>query len=198
MLPAPARIAAAPSPSSRTCWNPAVPPPPVGGAPVGIGVLCVGVGAGLLGELLADGLLEGLGDGLAEGLADGLDEGELGGPVPVSGDGLPSAGVGVAEGLPEDDDVGGSDAEGEGVVQAETAAEMSRAAMAQPAAVNHARSPVRALRVCPFMQPPRGSRPVAFPSRRGAPVTDVGREGAWPTRSLRAPAEGSPVKGRGP
>src|SRR5216684_6336256 len=36
MLPAPARIAAAPSPNSRASCNPAVPPPPVGGAAVGI------------------------------------------------------------------------------------------------------------------------------------------------------------------
>jgi hypothetical protein len=35
MLPAPARIAAPPSPKSMTSWTPAVPPPPVPGAAVG-------------------------------------------------------------------------------------------------------------------------------------------------------------------
>src|ERR1035441_3397266 len=57
MLPAPARIAATPSPKSRASWNPAVPPPPVGGAAVGNG-LAAGLG-------VADGLAEGLAEGLA-------------------------------------------------------------------------------------------------------------------------------------
>jgi hypothetical protein len=35
MLPAPARIASTPRQNSRTCWNPAVPPPPVPGAALG-------------------------------------------------------------------------------------------------------------------------------------------------------------------
>src|SRR5579864_9359276 len=38
MLPAPARIAPAPTASSRPSWNPAVTPPPVTGAPLGTGV----------------------------------------------------------------------------------------------------------------------------------------------------------------
>jgi hypothetical protein len=45
MLPAPATIAAAPSASSRPSWNPAVPPPPVTGGWVGIGL---GDGLGLV------------------------------------------------------------------------------------------------------------------------------------------------------
>jgi hypothetical protein len=44
MLPAPATIAAAPTASSRPSWNPAVLPPPVTGAPLGIVVDWVGVG----------------------------------------------------------------------------------------------------------------------------------------------------------
>jgi hypothetical protein len=48
MPPAPARIASAPRQSSRTCWNPAVPPPPVLGAAAGIEV-SDGLGAGGLG-----------------------------------------------------------------------------------------------------------------------------------------------------
>jgi hypothetical protein len=51
MLPAPARIASTPRQNSRTCWNPAVPPPPVPGAGVG--------------KVLADGLGDGGGLGLA-------------------------------------------------------------------------------------------------------------------------------------
>jgi hypothetical protein len=53
MLPAPARIASTPRQNSRTCWNPAVPPPPVPGAAAG--------------KELADGL--GDGDGLGLGVA---------------------------------------------------------------------------------------------------------------------------------
>src|SRR5712692_8626524 len=58
MLPAPTSIAAPPRPKSRASWNPAVPPPPVGGAAVGNG--------------LADGL--GVADalGVADGDADGV------------------------------------------------------------------------------------------------------------------------------
>jgi hypothetical protein len=52
MLPAPARIASTPRQNSRTCWNPAVPPPPVPGA--------------ALGNERADGL--GDGDGLGLGV----------------------------------------------------------------------------------------------------------------------------------
>src|SRR5271165_388392 len=39
MLPAPASTAAVPSPRSRASCNPAVPPPPVGGATVGISLV---------------------------------------------------------------------------------------------------------------------------------------------------------------
>jgi len=64
MLPAPARIAAAPMANSRPSCRPAVPPPPVTGASVGYDV--VGDGDGL-----------GLGLGLALGEADGLAEGDV-------------------------------------------------------------------------------------------------------------------------
>jgi|SRR5690348_17283597 len=50
MPPAPTRIASTPRQNSRTCWNPAVPPPPVPGAAVG--------------NELADGLGDGLGLGV--------------------------------------------------------------------------------------------------------------------------------------
>src|SRR5580704_15728877 len=53
MPPAPAKIASTPRQNSRTCWNPAVPPPPVPGAAAG--------------NELSDGL--GDGDGLGLGVA---------------------------------------------------------------------------------------------------------------------------------
>jgi hypothetical protein len=55
MPPRPATIAKPPTTASPASWNPAVPPPPVTGAPLGTGVY------------------EGLGDGLAEGLWLALD-----------------------------------------------------------------------------------------------------------------------------
>ena len=45
MPPVPARIASTPRQSSRTCWNPAVPPPPVLGAAAG-NELAAGLGDG--------------------------------------------------------------------------------------------------------------------------------------------------------
>ena len=62
MLPRPATIAAPPSTASPVSWNPAVPPPPVTGAPLGTG----------LGDGLGDGLAEGLGLGDADGLGEEL------------------------------------------------------------------------------------------------------------------------------
>ena len=63
-----------PSPNSRECWNPAVPPPPVAGATVGTGLavgLDVGVAVGL--ELdVALGVVVGLAVGLPLALAVGL------------------------------------------------------------------------------------------------------------------------------
>ena len=56
MPPVPARIARTPRQNSRRSWNPAVPPPPVPGAPVG--------------NDLADGLRDG--DGLGDGDRPGL------------------------------------------------------------------------------------------------------------------------------
>jgi len=55
MPPAPAKIASTPRQNSRTCWNPAVPPPPVPGAAAG--------------NELSDGLGDGDGDGLGLGVA---------------------------------------------------------------------------------------------------------------------------------
>src|SRR5260370_41469000 len=68
MLPAPTSIAAPPSPRSRVSWNPAVPPPPVAGGAVGIGLVeWLSVTAGD-----ADGGSEGVAEGVAGGVTEGL------------------------------------------------------------------------------------------------------------------------------
>src|ERR1700760_2295036 len=78
MPPAPARTASIPSPRIRPCWNPAVPPPPVGGATVGTGLgdgLGVTVGDGVgVGDGLGDGEVDSLGEAEGEGLSEGDGE----------------------------------------------------------------------------------------------------------------------------
>jgi hypothetical protein len=161
MLPAPARIATPPSPRSTVSWNPAVPPPPVGGAPFGIGLVVGGDGDEFPSRVV-EGLADGLGDGLCERVAPGLGVvlpglgvvlpglgvvlPGLGVVLPGLGVVLPGLGVvvpavpleeetdGLAEVLLVGDDVGGSAAEGEDVVQAETTAQANMAAMPQPTA----------------------------------------------------------------
>jgi hypothetical protein len=140
-----------PSPRSRPCWNPAVPPPPVTGAAVGKG--------------LGDGLTVGLGDGLTVGLGDGLTV-EVGeGLTVVLGDGL-ALGLGellgeaeaVAEGLTEDDDDGvGNAPEVVDPEHAESSMEASMAKMPQPTAPSLALSPVPAVAARTFMEPPHPS-----------------------------------------
>ncbi len=121
-------------------WNPAVPPPPVGGAPFGIGLVVGGDG-----DVFPSRVVEGLGDGLGDGLLEPVAPG-LGVVPPRLGLVLPALGVmaravlleeetaGLAEVLLVGDDVGGNAAEGEDVVQADTAAQANMAAMPQPTA----------------------------------------------------------------
>ena len=155
MLPAPARIAAPPSVTSRVSWNPAVPPPPVSGAAVGKAPAdWVGGGAGaaaLLAGALADALL-------ARALADVLallPDGEAV-AVPV---GVPVAvPVGVAVPVPVGEPPGANDVgvpEGVPPVQAETDADASTAA--HPIAINLPLSRVPAIAERIFMEPPRAS-----------------------------------------
>jgi hypothetical protein len=112
MLPAPARIAAAPRPKSGASWNPAVPPPPVAGAAVTTG--------------LADWL--GVADPAAEGLALAL------GVVALAV--LLGRLAGVVEAAPEGDNevgvVDGKDCEGREPEQAETDKDASMVKVAQP------------------------------------------------------------------
>ena len=142
MLPAPARIAAPPSVTSRVSWNPAVPPPPVSGAAVGKAPAdWVGGGAGaaaLLAGALADALL-------ARALADVLallPDGEavavpVGVPVAVPVGVAVPVPVGVAVPVPVGEPPGANDVgvpEGVPPVQAETDADASTAA--HPIAIN--------------------------------------------------------------
>jgi len=148
MLPAPASIAAIPMPSSRGSWNPAVPPPPVGGAAVGTGLglglgLDVGDGVGLavgLGVRLGVALGDELGDVDAERLGEALAE-------------L----LGVAVALVPGDDVVGSAPDGALPEQAETAMEASMARMPQLRAVILVRCPVPEVAARPFTEPPHAS-----------------------------------------
>ena len=175
MLPAPASIAAAPRPKSRASWNPAVPPPPVAVAAVGNGL------ADRLGDADRPGDAEGRGEADRLGEAAGREDVEglvLGFGVVALAVPLAEA-VGVADALVEGED-GGSAAEDGDVVQAETAAEASMAAMPQPTAVNLALRPVPAMAVRTFMKPPHasGRRRPRFPvpvrkrHRKGKRVAD--------------------------
>jgi hypothetical protein len=131
-------------------WNPAVPPPPVGGAPFGIGLVVGGDG-----DEFPSRVVEGLADGLFEPAAPGLGvvlpalgvvPPGLGVVPPGLGVVPPGLGVlvpavpleeetaGLAEVLLVGEDVGGNAAEGEDDVQADTAAQANMAAMPQPAA----------------------------------------------------------------
>src|ERR1700730_6095734 len=182
MLPAPASIAAAPSPRSRASWNPAVPPPPVAGAAVGNGL------AGRLGDADRPGDAEGRGD--ADRLGEAAGREDVGGLALGFGVAIPgvplAAAVGVADALVEGED-GGSPAEDGDVVQAETAAAASMAAMPQPTAVNLALRPVPAMAVRTFMKPPRASgrwRPrFPVPGQKTASEGETrGRPGRCPRR----------------
>jgi hypothetical protein len=128
-------------------WNPAVPPPPVGGAPFGIGLVVGGDGDGFPSRVV-EGLADALADGLFEPVAPGLGVvlPALGVVPPGLGVMLPGLGVlvpavpleeetvGLAEVPLVGEDVGGNAAEGEDDVQADTAAQANIAAMPQPTA----------------------------------------------------------------
>jgi len=144
MLPRPATIAAPPSTASPVSWNPAVPPPPVTGAPLGTG------------------LGEGLGEKLGDGLGDGLSEGE-GLPLTDSvglGDPPPAKALAVPLTVGENDESGGLPDE----VQAESATQASTVVRRpQPTAVSRTRCAVRAMAVHAFIEPPRALGNDHFP-----------------------------------
>ena len=129
-----------PSPKSRECWNPAVPPPPVAGAAVGTGL----------------GVAEGLGVGLADEVADWVAVGVIVGLADEVAEGRTLAlGVGLAE-LVAPGEIGGGVAEGEDPEQAETAAAASMAKVAQPT-FNLALRPVPLVVVRILTLPPHAS-----------------------------------------
>jgi len=154
-----------------------VPPPPVAGAAVRVGL------ADVLG--LADGDGEGLAECLAEGLALAVVAltVRLGTTVRVAETDAPGEnGVGVGE--------------GEDAVQAETDADASVTNVPQPMAVNLALSPSPAMVARSFMEPPHVS--VMWRTRFPVPVSETVRRGtmAWPVRSLPGPADGRWLKAR--
>jgi hypothetical protein len=137
MLPAPARMAAPPRLKSKGSWSPAVPPPPVAGAPTGTG--------------RAD--RSRVGDGDAEGLALGLGV--------VDPAGLLGERLAVAEPLAPGENEGGV-AEGEDPEQAATEAEATMAKVAQLAAVTFALSPAATLVMCMLMGSPHACSPLEY------------------------------------
>jgi hypothetical protein len=155
---------------SQACWNPAVPPPPAAGGEEGRPVDPLGV--------VADGV----------GVS-GVVAGVVAGVVPLaSGEALPVSLE--ATGGPGDGDPPGEGVEDE---QAETAAEMSIAMVAQPMMVSIALSLTRATAGRTFMEPPHASRQVAAlfsgygtrnRHRKGARATT----GRWPKAGPRKPA----------
>jgi hypothetical protein len=139
-------MAAPPSTASQASWNPAVPPPPVNGATVGIG----------LGEGLCGGVPLGDPDGLVEVLPLA---GEL--PVPPPKASLvPDEPLAVGESTVTDEE-GLVDPVPDDVpddVQAESATQASMVARPQPTAVSLTRGAVHAVPVRALIGPPSYSR----------------------------------------
>jgi len=138
-----------PMTSSEACWNPAVPPPPVAGAAVGVGLgLAVTDGDGL-GVVDGDGVGEGEGDGLVVGLGLelGLVLGEpLGEPDPVT------------DAPVEDEDEGVGSAPEDGFPEhAAMVTEASTVKMPQPTAASLVLDLVPETVLRTFMQPPHAS-----------------------------------------
>jgi hypothetical protein len=161
-----------PSPRSRECWKPAVPPPPVAGAAVENGL---GVG-------------EGLGVGPADGVAVcvivGLADGAGVGPTLALGVTLVvplGALVGVADPVAPGE-IAGGDAAGGDPEQPETAVAADMAKAAQPTTVSLARRPVRIMVLRIFMAPPPASR------RWRSPVSAGGHKGKAHRRHRHAMA----------
>ena len=137
-LPAPPSTASPPTPKSRPSCSPAVPPPPVWGAPLGTKALALGLALALLGGAYVN-VAEGLGvavfvadaDALADVLAlvlalvlavdEPVDAPASGRGADVPGDGVKIAGCGGVD-------------EGE-LVQAAAAAEMKTVRVTAPTAV---------------------------------------------------------------
>jgi|HubBroStandDraft_5_1064220.scaffolds.fasta_scaffold264822_1 hypothetical protein len=188
MPPRPATIAKPPTTARPASWNPAVPPPPVTGAPLGTGVY------------------EGLGDGLAEGLwlaldvVDGVAE-ELVLELALSDtDALALAdapALALAEVLAVAVEVALELALGEPLntvteeevpeVQAESATQAIMVVRPQPTAVYRTRCDVHAMAVRTLIEPPHALGNDHFPvaARRNRRRKGKRVAGLW---SLTAPA----------
>lgn len=186
MPPRPATIAKPPTTASPVSWNPAVPPPPVTGAPLGTGVY------------------EGLGDGLAEGLwlalgdVDGLAEEPALGDADADADALADAlalvlalalaeAVLVAVELALAEPLNTVTEEELPEVQAESATQAIMVVRPQPTAVYRTRCDVHAMAVRTLIEPPHALGNDHFPvaARRNRRRKGKRVAGLW---SLTAPA----------
>ncbi|HEV2260347.1 MAG TPA: hypothetical protein VGS06_45155 [Streptosporangiaceae bacterium] len=173
-------MAAPPSTASPVSWNPAVPPPPVAGPPLGTewlpgellepdaGVL-LEPDAGLLLEPDAGLLLEPDAGVLLEPDAGALlEEPVCGLEVPLAPDEAPPLAAPLALELPDPLTVGDSTVTG-GVlleVQAESATHASMVVRPQPATVSRTRCDVHAMAVRALIEPPRDPGNDHFPGCR--------------------------------
>src|SRR6516164_5998482 len=176
MLARPAAMATPPSTASPASWNPAVPPPPVTGASVGIG----------LGEGIGEGLSVPDSAGVAEGFSVPGEPGELSPKAsllaaePVAlGDNTVTDEVGLLVPVPVPVPFD---------VQAESATQASMVIRPQPTAVSLTRCAVDAMAVRALIGPPHTPGNDHFPAagrrnrrRKGKRVADL-----WP---LARPAE---------
>jgi hypothetical protein len=196
MLPAPAMIAAAPTAKSRPSCNPAVPPPPVTGAALGI-LLSVGVGVGVTVTVAVAVAVWGAGLVVATpGVPADVVPPEPGDVVvPEPGDVvLPEAGA-VPEPVTVAVKVGTVGVEEEAPLHADTAASGAiRVRALQQRAVSLAPSAVPAIVTRTFMKPSSSARQMTtvFP----VPASDIrlGREKPRPIWSPPAQRRAGPRK----
>jgi hypothetical protein len=186
-------MAAPPSTAIPASWNPAVPPPPVAGAPLGfdpvpwspdwpaaapllepVAGALLAPDAGALADLDAGALADPDADALADALAD-LDAGALveepvcGLAPPLAPDEAPPLAAPVALELPDPLTVGESTVTGGLLleVQAESATQASMVVSPQPATVSRTRCDVHAMAVRALIEPPCGPGNDHFPVVRG-------------------------------
>src|SRR5580693_2143551 len=172
MLPRPATIAKPPTTARPASWNPAVPPPPVTGAPLGTGVY------------------EGLGDGLAEGLwlaldvVDGVAE-ELALELALSD--TDALALADAPALALGEPLNTVTEEEVPEVQAESATQAIMVVRPQPTAVYRTLCDVHAMAVRTLIEPPHALGNDHFPvaARRNRRRKGKRVAGLW---SLTAPA----------
>jgi hypothetical protein len=164
MPPRPAAIAKPPTTASPASWNPAVPPPPVTGAPLGTGVY-EGLGDGL-----AEGLRLALGDvdGLAEELALALELADADALALADAPALALAevlavAVEVALELAVGEPLNTVTEEEVPEVQAESATQAIMVVRPQPTAVYRTRCDVHAMAVRTLIEPPHALGNDHFP-----------------------------------